>query len=80
MHGIFVTFEGGEGSGKTTQLKLLANRIRASGQEVIGSHDPGGTGIGKEIRTLLLDPGRLLSVPPRNCCCMRPAAHSLSGS
>ncbi|MBZ0169124.1 thymidylate kinase [Candidatus Methylomirabilis lanthanidiphila] len=57
MRGLFVTFEGGEGSGKTTQLKLLANRIRASGQEVIESHDPGGTGIGKEIRTLLLDPG-----------------------
>jgi dTMP kinase len=60
MRGIFVTFEGGEGSGKTTQLKLLANRVRASGQEVIETRDPGGTGIGKEIRTLLLHPG---SVP-----------------
>ncbi len=60
MRELFVTFEGGEGSGKTTQLKLLANRIRASGQEVIDTHDPGGTAIGKEIRTLLLDPG---SVP-----------------
>src|SRR5574337_252323 len=57
MRGIFVTFEGGEGSGKTTQLKLLADRIRASGQEVIETHDPGGTAIGKEIRTLLLHPG-----------------------
>src|SRR5574337_154424 len=57
MRGIFVTFEGGEGSGKTTQLKLLANRIRASGKEVIETHDPGGTAIGKEIRTLLLHPG-----------------------
>ncbi len=57
MRGIFVTFEGGEGSGKTTQLTLLANRIRASGKEVIETHDPGGTAIGKEIRTLLLDPG-----------------------
>ena len=57
MRGIFVTFEGGEGSGKTTQLKLLANRIRASGKEVIETRDPGGTAIGKEIRTLLLHPG-----------------------
>lgn len=57
MRGIFVTFEGGEGSGKTTQLKLLAARVRASGKEVIETHDPGGTAIGKEIRTLLLEPG-----------------------
>jgi dTMP kinase len=54
MRGIFVTFEGGEGSGKTTQLTLLADRIRAFGKEVIETHDPGGTAIGKEIRTLLL--------------------------
>ncbi len=54
MSGLFITFEGGEGSGKTTQLKLLVNRIHASGKEVIGTQDPGGTAIGKEIRTLLL--------------------------
>ena len=60
MSGLFITVEGGEGSGKTTQLKLLANRIRASGKEVIETRDPGGTAIGKEIRTLLLHPG---SVP-----------------
>ncbi len=57
MSGLFITFEGGEGSGKTTQLKLLVNRIRTSGKEVIETRDPGGTAIGKEIRTLLLHPG-----------------------
>lgn len=54
LRGLFVTFEGGEGSGKTTQLRLLANRLRASAEEVIETRDPGGTTIGKEIRTLLL--------------------------
>lgn len=63
MRGIFVTFEGGEGSGKTTQLKLLASRIRASGKEVIETRDPGGTAIGKEMRTLLLHPGPVTIAP-----------------
>jgi dTMP kinase len=54
VSGAFVTFEGGEGSGKTTQLKLLANRFRASVAEVIETRDPGGTTIGKEIRDLLI--------------------------
>ncbi|HWQ68605.1 MAG TPA: dTMP kinase [Patescibacteria group bacterium] len=71
MRGIFVTFEGGEGSGKTTQLKLLANRIRASGKEVIETHDPGGTAIGKEIRTLLLH-------SPLHTCGDRPGSVSIA--
>jgi dTMP kinase len=56
MSGVFVSFEGGEGSGKTTQLKLVANHLRGPGKEVIETRDPGGTTIGKEIRTLLLSP------------------------
>lgn len=57
MSGVFVTFEGCEGSGKTTQLTLLANHLRALAKEVVETRDPGGTTIGKEIRTLLLSPG-----------------------
>ena len=56
MTGLFITFEGGEGSGKTTHLKSLAHYLRDLGDEVVETRDPGGTTIGKEIRTLLLSP------------------------
>ena len=55
MSGLFVTFEGGEGSGKTTQLKSLLAHLRATGRDVLDTRDPGGTPIGKQIRELLLD-------------------------
>ncbi|MEK6718006.1 MAG: dTMP kinase, partial [candidate division NC10 bacterium] len=54
--GLFVTFEGGEGTGKTTQLKALLAHLRAAGWDAIETRDPGGTPIGKQIRGLLLDP------------------------
>lgn len=56
MPGFFVTFEGGEGTGKTTQLKALLAHLRAAGWDAIETRDPGGTPIGKQIRGLLLDP------------------------
>lgn len=55
MPGLFITFEGGEGSGKTTQLKTLLAYLRAAGRDAIETRDPGGTPIGKQIRELLLD-------------------------
>jgi dTMP kinase len=55
-HGMFLVFEGGEGSGKTTQMELLRQHLTARGHKVLVTAEPGGTGIGKKLRDLLLDP------------------------
>ncbi|WP_109746127.1 dTMP kinase [Salinispora oceanensis] len=52
--GLFVVFEGGEGAGKSTQLALLADRLRDQGRDVVVTREPGATGVGERIRSLLL--------------------------
>lgn len=61
--GLFISFEGTEGSGKSTQMHLLAERLRGSGFTVIQNQEPGTTRIGKQIRQILLDPAHQELVP-----------------
>lgn len=55
MHGRFITFEGGEGVGKTTQVQRAATWLRAAGVEVVLTREPGGTSRGELLRKILLE-------------------------
>src|SRR5579875_3511368 len=61
--GIFISFEGTEGSGKTTQMRLLVARLRHEGVVVVENQEPGATLIGRQIRRLLLDPAHQEMAP-----------------
>jgi dTMP kinase len=56
---MFVTFEGPDGSGKSTQAELLRAALAAEGREVVLTREPGGTELGERIRELLLDEGEM---------------------
>ncbi len=62
-NGKFITFEGTDGSGKTTQIKLLEEYLKNKGYEVVLSREPGGTKVSELIRDLILDPANTEIVP-----------------
>jgi dTMP kinase len=54
MAGLFITFEGGDGSGKTTQITLLASWLESRGNTVLLTREPGGTEVGIELRSIVM--------------------------
>jgi dTMP kinase len=61
LPGLFVAVEGGEGAGKSTQATRLADWLRSRGHDVVLTREPGDTGIGAELRRLVLDPSSSMS-------------------
>jgi dTMP kinase len=62
-HGFFLVLEGGEGSGKSTVARAVADRLRACGREVLVTREPGGTPVAEQIRALLLSDGAASADP-----------------
>jgi dTMP kinase len=76
--GKLIVFEGAEGAGKTTQIRLLAERLTASGILCVALREPGGTPIGDAIRGILLDPEREISPATESLLFMASRAELMS--
>ena len=76
---MFITFEGIDGSGKSTQMRLLGERLRAAGRAVVENAEPGGTPIGMQIRRILLDAEEPGTVPDRGTAALLRLARAGSG-
>ena len=55
--GVFISFEGGDGAGKSTHLRFLAGVLETAGREVVCLREPGGTSVGEQLRGVVLNPG-----------------------
>ncbi len=75
MMSLFITFEGPDGSGKTTQIKLLAENLTAQGHAVLSLREPGGTAIGDQIREIV-HALRNKEMSPRTECLLYAAARA----
>ena len=64
--GLFVSFEGIDGSGKSTQARLLADHLRGMGRDVVLTREPGGSPGAEEIRALVLQGGRMTIDGPKD--------------
>lgn len=73
--GLFIAFEGGDGAGKSTQSRLLAEALRGRGMVVVQTREPGGTEIGEKLRSLVLDHGHG-EIDPRTEALMYAAARA----
>ncbi|MGW8247370.1 MAG: dTMP kinase [Acidiferrobacterales bacterium] len=64
--GLFITLEGVEGAGKSTNIPFVAKLLEKTGQEIVVTREPGGTKLGERIRGLLLDPDPELTIEPES--------------
>ena len=76
--GKLIVFEGAEGAGKTTQIRLLAERLGAAGISCVAVREPGGTPVGDAIREILLDPEQQISSPAEALLFMASRAELIS--
>ena len=77
QRGLFITFEGVEGAGKSTQIRRLAASLEEEGVSVLVTREPGGTQISERIRELLLERRHHKMVSTTDCCCTQPLDHSM---
>ena len=64
LKGLFIAFEGGEGTGKTTQARMLQERLQGLGRRVLLTREPGGTDVGERLREIILRPSKDPDGPP----------------
>jgi len=74
--GLFITFEGGEGAGKTTLIPRVKNELEKRGHRVLATREPGGTQLGEQIRTWLLSPDVAVPVVAQAELCLFLAARA----